>query len=170
MPLKVQGQLKCVDQEACLQLIHEAGQRPQRQITHLGLVPRKSAESREQVTESLCVPEGFFNWMALESQPTKSVPRRVRLAIERNIVAMSPDRTLQPRTQRESMYMKSVETTRLLRVVSLIDEKCDLTEADAQEAAVRACHSANPGINHRWYPTDSLQEPRILHGAVYVAT
>ena len=112
MPLKVQGQLKCVDQKACLQLICETGQRCERQIVTLGLVPRQRTESREQVTESFCVPEGFFNWMALESKPTKPVPRRVRLAILRKIVATSPDRTHQPRTQLENLYLRSVETTR----------------------------------------------------------
>ena len=107
-PLKVQEQLKCVDQEACLQLDCETGHRLQGQSTILGLVPRKRVESREQVTESFCVPEGFFNWMALEPQPTKFVPRRVRLAIERNIVAMSPDRILQPEnTTRKPVYKKA---------------------------------------------------------------
>ena len=37
MPLKVQGQLKGVDQEVYLQLIYESGQRPENQITALGL-------------------------------------------------------------------------------------------------------------------------------------
>ena len=84
--------------------------------------------------------------MALEPQPTKSVPRRVRLTIERNIAAISQDRTRQQRTQSENLHMKSVETTRPLRGVALFDEKCDFTETDVQEATVRACHSANPGI------------------------
>ena len=101
MPLNVQGQLTCVDHKTCLQLIYETGQRPEKQIATLGLVLGKSTELREQVTESFCVPEGFLNWMALESQPTKSVPRRVRLGFARNIVAMSPNQTSQPRTQRE---------------------------------------------------------------------
>ena len=65
------------------------------------------------MAESICVPEGVLNWMALEPQPTKSVPRRVRLAIEKNIAAL--DQTLQPRKQCENLYMKSVETTRPLR-------------------------------------------------------
>ena len=47
---KVQGQLKGVDQEACLQLIYESGQRPENQITALGLVSRQKVESGEQVT------------------------------------------------------------------------------------------------------------------------
>ena len=38
VPLKVQGQLKGVDQEACLQLMYESAQRPDNQITALGLV------------------------------------------------------------------------------------------------------------------------------------
>ena len=48
-----------------------------------GLVPRHELESGEQVTESFNIPEGFFNWMVLDSQPTKSVSRRVRLAISK---------------------------------------------------------------------------------------
>ena len=60
---------------------------------------------------------------ALESQPTKSVPRRVvRLAMKRNIVAVSQDRTPQPRTQRENLYLRTVETTRPLRGIALFDE------------------------------------------------
>ena len=58
--LQVQQQLKGVDQEACLQLIYETGQRPESQITTLGLVPRQKVESGEQVTESFNTPEGFF--------------------------------------------------------------------------------------------------------------
>ena len=92
MPQKVQGQLKGVDQEACFQLIYGMGQRPENHITTLGLVPRQKMVSGEQVTESFSIPEGFFNCMVLESQPTKSVPRRVRLAIERNIEEMCPYR------------------------------------------------------------------------------
>ena len=60
MPLNAQGQLKCVDQEACLQLIFETGQRPERQITTFGLVPITRVEAGEQVTESFWVPEGFL--------------------------------------------------------------------------------------------------------------
>ena len=61
VPLKVQGQVKGVDQEACLQLIYESGQRPENQITALGLVSRQKVESGEQVAESFNIPEGFFN-------------------------------------------------------------------------------------------------------------
>ena len=60
VPLKVQGQLKGVDQEVCLQLIYETGQRPENQITALGLVSRQQVKSGEQVTESFSIPEGFF--------------------------------------------------------------------------------------------------------------
>ena len=74
-------QLKGVDQEACLQLFYESGQRPENQTTTLGLVPRQKVESVESVTESLNIPEGFFNCMVLDSQPMRSVPRWVRLAI-----------------------------------------------------------------------------------------
>ena len=44
MPLNVQGQLKCVDHKTCLQLMNETGQRPERQIATLGLVPRQRAD------------------------------------------------------------------------------------------------------------------------------
>ena len=59
MPPKVQGQLKGVDQEACLQLINETGQRPESHITTLGLVPRQKVESGDQVTESFNIPKKF---------------------------------------------------------------------------------------------------------------
>ena len=90
-------------------------------------------------------PKGFsIGW---RKNPNRRNPFLVGcLAIERNIVALSPDRTLQPRTQCENLYMKSVETTRPLRGVAWFNEKCDFTEADAQGATVRACNSANPGI------------------------
>ena len=84
--------------------------------------------------------------MALDSQPTKSVPRRVRLVIERNIDEMCPKRNPQSRMQHENLDVRSVGTTRPLRGVALFDETCDLTDEDAQEATVRACWSVNPGI------------------------
>ena len=146
MPLKVQGQLKGVGQEVCLQLIYETGQRPENQITTLGLAPRQKVESGEQVTESFNIPEGFFKCMVLHSQPTKSVPRRVRLAIERYIDEMCPNRKPQSRMQHENLDVRGVGTTRPLRRVALFDETCDLTDEEAQEATVRACRSANPGI------------------------
>ena len=142
-PLKVEGQLKGVDQEACLQLICESGQRLENQVTSLGLVSRQKVESGEQVTESLNIPEGFFNCVLLDSQPTKSVPRRVRLAIERNIDDICPNRNPQSRLQHENLDVRSVGTTRPLRGVALFDEMCDLTDEDAQEATVRACRSVN---------------------------
>ena len=51
VPLKVQGQLKDVDQEVYFQLIYEIGQRPENQITTLGLASRQIVEWGEQVTE-----------------------------------------------------------------------------------------------------------------------
>ena len=69
------GKLKGVDHKVCLQLIYETGQRPENQITNLGLVTRQKVESGEQVTESFNIPEGFFKCMVLDSQPTKSVLR-----------------------------------------------------------------------------------------------
>ena len=89
--LKVQGQLKGGDQRISLHLIYETGQRPESQITTLGHVLGQRVESGKQVTESFNMPEGFFSRMVLESQPTKSVPRRVRPAIERNIDEICPN-------------------------------------------------------------------------------
>ena len=85
--------------------------------------------------------------MVLDSQPTKSVSRRVRLAIERNIDERCPKRNPKLRVQHENLDVRSVGTTRPLRGVALFDETCDLTDDDAHEAAtIRACCSANPGI------------------------
>ena len=103
-------------------------------------------ESGEQVTEFFNIPEGFFNCMVLDSQPTKSVPCRVRLAIDRNIDEMCPNRNPQSRMQHENLDVRSVGTTRPLRGVALLDETCDSMDEDAQEATVRACCSVNPGI------------------------
>ena len=146
VPLNVQEQLKDVDQEVCLQLIYETGQRPENQITTLGVVSREKVESGEQVTESFNIPEGGFNCMVLHSQPTKSVPRRVRMAIERNIDEMCPKRKPKLRMQHENLDVRSVGTTRPLRRVALFDETCDSTDEDAQEGTVRACRSVNSEI------------------------
>ena len=168
MPLNVQGQLKDVDQEVCLHLIYETGQRPENQISTLGLVPRQKVESRKQVTESFNIPEGFFNCMVLDSQPTKSVPRRVRLAIERKKDEMCPNRNPM---QHKNLDVRGVGTTRRLRGVALFDETCDLTDEEAQEAAVRACRSANPGIIILGNSPNSLEKSfGILHDLVYMAT
>ena len=145
MPPKVQGQLKGVEQEACLQLIYESGQRPENHVVALGLVSRQKVESGEQVTASFNIPEGFLNCVVLDSQQKESVPRRVRLAIERNIDEMCPNRNPQSRLQHENLDVRSVGTTRLLRGVALFVETCDLTDEDAPEATVRACRSVNPG-------------------------
>ena len=48
--------------------------------------------------------------------------------------------------QCENPDVRSDGTTRPLRGVVLFDETCDLTDEQAQEATVRACCSANPGI------------------------
>ena len=146
MPLDVPGQLKDVDQKVYLQLIYESGQRPENQVTALGLVPKQKVESGEQVTESFNIPSWFFNCMVLDSQPTKSVPRRLRLAIKRNIDEMCPKRNPKLSKQHENMDVRSVGTTRPLPGVALFDETCDLTDDEAQEATVRACCSAKPGI------------------------
>ena len=48
--------------------------------------------------------------------------------------------------QHENLDVRSVGTTRPLRGVALFGETCDLADEEAQEAAVRACRSVNPGI------------------------
>ena len=136
VPLKMQEQLKGMVRDICLQLIYETGERPESQITNLGLVPKQKVEYGEKVTESFNIPEWFFNWMVLKSKPTKSVPRRVRLAIERNIDEMCPNRDPQSKMQHEKLGVRSVGTTRPLRGVALFDETCDLTNEEAQEATV----------------------------------
>ena len=70
--------------------------------------------------------------MAIESQPTKSVPRRVRLAIERNIAALNPERTTLPKNKAQKRVHER-RATRPLRGVALFDGKCALTDEDAQE-------------------------------------
>ena len=102
MLVKVQGQLKDVNQEVYLLLNYEIGQQSEKQITTLGLVSRQKVKSGEQVTEFFNVLEGFFNCMVLDSQPTKSVARRVRLAIERNIDEICPNRNPKLRMQHET--------------------------------------------------------------------
>ena len=108
--------------------------------------PDNALRARLRPWDSCRFLKGFFDWMVLESQPTKSVPRRVRLAIERNIDEKCPNRNPQSRMQHENLDVRSVGTTRPLRGVALFDETCDLTDEDAQEATVRACRSVNPGI------------------------
>ena len=75
--------------------------------------------------------------MVLDSQPTKSVPRRVRLAIGKNIDEKSPNQNHQSRVQHENLDVRGVGTTRPLRGVALFDETCDLTDEDAH---------VNPGV------------------------
>ena len=104
-------------------------------------MPRQEVESGEQVTEPFNIPEGFLNCTVLDSHPTKSVSRRVCLAIERNI----DDKNARNNITSQERKM-SVGTTRLLRGVALFDETCDLADEEAQEATVRACRSTNPGI------------------------
>ena len=87
MPLNVQGQLTCVDQRTCIQLMYEAAQRPGRQIAR--------TELGEQVMESFCVPEGFLNWMALESQQTKSLESVSRARLLRGVAGSCSPSVLQ---------------------------------------------------------------------------
>ena len=96
---KVQGHLKGVDKEVGLQLIYETGQRPENQIANFGLVPRQKVESGEQVTEYFNISEGFFTCMVSDSQSTKSVHRRVRLAIERNVDEICSNQNPKSRVQ-----------------------------------------------------------------------
>ena len=147
MPQKVQGQLEDVDQEISLQLIYETGRRPDSQITTFGLVTKHKVESREPVAEYFNIPEGLFNWMVLESQPTKSVHRRARLAIERNIDEMCPNRNPQSRMQRGNLDVRSVGTTRPLREAALFDGTCEVTDEDALATTVRAYRKVDLGIN-----------------------
>ena len=77
---------------------------------------------------------------------TKSVPRRVRLAIERNVDENCLNQNHNSRVQYMNLDVRSVGTTRLLEGVALFDWTCDLTDEDAQEATFRACHSVDPGI------------------------
>ena len=123
------------------------------------------------MTESFNIPEGFFSLHVLDSQPTKSVSRRVRLAIERKIDEMCPKHNHQPRTQPENLDVRSVGTTRPLRGVALFDETCDLADEEAQEATVRACRIANPGIIILGIPpTASMTLCTWQHerGAIYI--
>ena len=94
--LNAHGLMKCVDQKIHLQMTCWTSDRPEGQIAALGLSPRQRAEA----TESFRAPVEFLNRTVVESQPTKSVPRQVRLAIERNIAAISPNPAPQPRLQR----------------------------------------------------------------------
>ena len=100
----------------------------------------------QQVTESFRVPDEFLNRTLVESQPTRSVPRQVCLASDRNIAAVSPNLTPQPRQQRRHQCVGRVEAARPLRGIALFDGKCDLTDTATQEATVHSCHSSNPGI------------------------
>ena len=77
----------------------KTGQRPENQITKFGLVPRQKVESGEQVTEYFNIPEGFSFCVILDSQSTKSVPRRVRLAIERNVDEICSNQNSNPKVQ-----------------------------------------------------------------------
>ena len=45
-----------------------------------------------------------------------------------------------------NLDVRSVGTTRPLRGVAMFDETCKLTDGEAQEATIRACHNVNPGI------------------------
>ena len=84
---------------------------------------------------------------------------------------MCPKRNPKLRTQHENPDVRSVGTTRPSRKVALFDEPCDLTDDDAQETAIRACCSANPGNIIVGVPrTASKSHFRILHDVVYMAT
>ena len=72
--------------------------------------------------------------------------------------------------QHENLDVRSVGTTRPLRGVAFFDETCDLTDGDAQEAAIRACCSGTPGIIIVGIPSVSLEEPFRIHKVVYLAT
>ena len=152
---------------ACLQLVYEPGQRLQERITTLGLVPRHRVESRKQVTEFSWFPDVlFFNWMGPECQPTKSAPRQIRLAIERSIVAMSPDQTPQSGTQGEkcgdgTTVARSCTARRRLR---LDRRRC----TGRRRPSTSQCQ---PWNNHRLRSLEIPEELHwILHDTVSVAT
>ena len=104
-------------------------------------------------------------------QWSNSVPRQVGLAIERHIAATSPNPTPQPRLQRRHQCLGSVEAARPLRGIVLFNGRCDLTDAETQEATIHSCRSENPGIIIILHPANSLDEPlRILYGSIHMAT
>ena len=84
--------------------------------------------------------------MILDSKSTKTIPYRVRLSIERNVDEICFNQNPNSRVQRNNRDVRCVGTTRPSRGVALIDETCDLTDEEAQEATIRAYHSVNPGI------------------------
>ena len=146
MPLNVQEKLKGVDQEVCLQLTYETGQRLENQITTLGLVPRQKVESREQVTESLTFLKGFsIAWLSIPNRRSRFLAGCV-WPLKGISMKCARIGNPQSRMQHETLDVRSVGTTRPLRGVALFDETCDLTDEEAQEATVRACRSVNPGI------------------------
>ena len=129
-----------------LQLIYEIGQRPENQITTLGLASRQKVEWGEQVTEFFNIPEGFFQLHGARfPTDSRSLAGCVWPLKE---ISMKCARNENPklRMQHENPDVRSVGTTRLLRGVALFDETRDLTDDDAQETAIRTCCSANPGI------------------------
>ena len=62
-----------MDQEARLQLVYETVQRPEELFATLGLVPRHRVESREELTESCCVPDVFLFHLDGARIPTDEV-------------------------------------------------------------------------------------------------
>ena len=84
--------------------------------------------------------------MMFEQQPSKSVPRWVRLDIGRNIDELCQSRNPQLRMQRGNQDVRSFGTTRPLRGVFLIYGTCEVTDEGAQETTIRAYLQVNPGI------------------------
>ena len=85
VPLNAHGLLNNVGQKVYVQMTYKTRHRPEGKIAALGLFPRQRTEVGERVTESRRAPDDFLNGTTIKSQPTRSVPRQVRLAIERNL-------------------------------------------------------------------------------------
>ena len=84
MPLNAHGLLERVHQKVYVQMTRKTSQRPEGPIAALRLSLRRRTEVGEQETESSRAPDEFLNGTVVESQPTRSVRRQVRLAIERD--------------------------------------------------------------------------------------
>ena len=143
MPLKVQELLEDVDQATSLQVNYETRRHPENQNTTLGLVPIQKVESREPVAKYFDSSDLSLNWMMLEQQLSKSVPRWVRLDIGRNIDDLCQSRIPQFKMQRGNMDVRSCGTTRHLRGVVLIYGTCEMTREGAQETTIL---QLNPGL------------------------
>ena len=147
-------------------LINESGQRPENQITALGLVSRQKVESGEQVTEFFNIPEGFFNCMYWSPNRQSRFLAGCVWSLKGISMKCARNEIHSQEMQHENLDVRSVGTTRPLRGVAMFDETCDLTDEDAQEATVRACSSVNSGIIIVGIPrrATSNSARRCVHG------